>query len=214
MPLPVKEKSTSGGSEWEAIDLYRFFAFVFGPPNQERFQWLSQPGLADSLARLWERVECPGEFPGTDSFADFGEYESTYIGLFDVGAPEPPVPLVESAHYKALPAQQTALENVAFYEVLGLQPDSSRFAPDHLVAQLEFLAAVGYARRNTPKEENRQNLQRLERDFLERHLLNWLPAACEKLARYQPPAFSVLLPLLLAHASQQLHQLKHSLSNA
>lgn len=213
MPSPVKEKVASRASEWEAIDLYRFFAFVFGPPNQERFHWLSRPDLADSLARLWEQVECPGEFPGTNSFADFGEYESTYIGLFDVGAPQPPIPLLESAHYKALPAQQTALENVSFYEVLGLQTDSSRFAPDHLVTQLEFLGAVGYARRNTPSEENRQNLARVERDFLERHLLNWLPAACQKLARHQPPVFSVLLHLLIAHVRQQLHQLKSSLSN-
>jgi len=194
-PTPGRSVESTG---WEEIDLYRFFAFVFGAPTRERFEWFQQPALASSLAHLWARLGCPGAFPGVVSFKDYGEYESTYIALFDVGVPQPPVPLLESAHDKAQPPQQTALENTSFYEVLGLATDTARYAPDHLVTQLEFLSAVRYTRENTPSEENRKSLARLEQDFLQRHLLNWVPAAEEKLRRTEAPVYPVLLTLLSA----------------
>lgn len=199
-PTPGTSLELAG---WEEIDLYRFFAFVFGAPTRERFEWFQQPSLTASLAQLWTRLGCLGEFPGATSFPDYGEYESTYIALFDVGVPQPPVPLLESAHYKAQPPQQTALENTSFYEVLGLETDTSRYAPDHLVTQLEFLSAVRYTRENTPHEENRKSLARLERDFLQRHLLNWVPTAEEKLRQAQAPVFPALFTLLAAFLRQQ-----------
>ncbi len=203
MSSPSGPRTSREPASWEEIDLYRFFAFVFGAPTRERFQWFQQPGLAPSLAQLWTRLGCLGEFPGATSFPDYGEYESTYIALFDVGMPQPPVPLLESAHYKAQPPQQTALENTSFYEVLGLDTDTSRYAPDHLVTQLEFLSAVRYTRENTPNEENRKSLARLERDFLQRHLLNWVPAAEEKLRQAEAPIFPVLFTLLTAFLRHQ-----------
>lgn len=202
--IPGTERTTANlAPDWEAVDLYRFFAFVFGVPTSERFAWFRQPDLEASLARLWTELDCPGAFPGLTPYQDYAEYESTYIGVFDVGVPQPPVPLLESAHCKSLPAQQTALENTSFYQVLGLRAAPIRYAPDHLVTQLEFLSAVRYARENTPAAENRQSLARLERDFLERHLLNWLPAAQKKLLLGPPPVFPVLLALLLAFLRQQ-----------
>ena len=197
---------TGAGNEptgWEQVDLYRFFAFALGSPSAERFRWFQQPALPAALGRLWAELGCTGEFPGIGAYRDYAEYESTYITVFDVGLPEPLVPLLESAHNKTQPAQQTALENTFFYEVLGLKADPGRTAPDHLLTQLEFLAAVLYARENTPDGENRRSLARLEREFLERHLLDWLPAAQKKLKRAQPPLFPVLLTLLLAFLRQQ-----------
>jgi DMSO reductase family type II enzyme chaperone len=199
----VEEGAGNAAVAWEDIDLYRFFAFVFGAPTRERFEWFHQPQLTNSLAGLWAQVGCQGGFPGVTPFTSYENYESTYIALFDVGLPQPPIPLLESAHYKALPAQQTALENTSFYEVLGLQTDRSRYPPDHLVTQLEFLSAVRYTRENTPQQENRESLARLERDFLERHLLNWVPTAEEKLRAAQTPVFPVLLTLLSAFLRQQ-----------
>lgn len=189
--------------DWENIDLYRFFAFVFGAPSPDRFDWLHRPDLGEQLRGLWSQVQCPGTMPAVAPFKSHGDYESTYISSFDVGVPQPPLPLQESAHYKAVPAQQTAVENTDFYDVLGLATDSSRYPPDHLVTQLEFLAAVRYTRENAPDPENRKNLERLERDFLQRHLLNWVPQAEEKLFRAPVPVFPVLLTLLLAFLRQR-----------
>jgi len=149
-------------------DLVRVFAFAFGSPSPERYDLLCKFG----------------------KFRDFDEYEALYIALFDVGNPEPPVPLLESAHHKAVPAQQIALECMDFYEVVGLKPDTSRYAPDHLVTQLEFLAAVRYLRSQQPEDDN---LARLERDFTERHVLSWLPSALKKLKKERVPGFGLLL---------------------
>ena len=154
-------------------DLVRVFAFAFGSPSQERYDVLRKFG----------------------KFRDYAEYEALYIALFDVGSPEPPVPLLESAHHKAVPAQQIALECMDYYEIVGLKADTSRYAPDHLVTQLEFLAAVRYLRSQQPEDDN---LARLERDFTERHLLNWLPSALKKLKKERVVSFVRLLGGLTA----------------
>jgi TorA maturation chaperone TorD len=72
------------------------------------------------------------------------------------------------------------------------------------VTQLEFLSAVGYLRERTPDADNRTRLAQLERDFLERHLLNWVSNAQEKLAREDPPIFTTLMTLLLAFVQSRV----------
>lgn len=193
----------SASREPDRLDLYRVFAFAFGLPTPQRYEWLCRADLDESLECLWQALGVPGEFPAPGRFTDYEDYESTYIALFDVGVPAPPAPLLESAHNKAVPAQQTALENVDFYDVLGLKHNPSQYAPDHLVTQLEFLAALSFAQENSTISGNQRSLDRLERDFLERHLLNWLPAELEKLTRLNPPVFPVLLALLLAFSRQR-----------
>ena len=181
---------------WQQTDLYRFFAFAFGPPSEERHQWFSNPGVPDALAELWKQNSHESEFPGFEWFTDFESYEAAYIALFDVGAPEPPVPLFESAHDKSRTPQELALENTYFYEVLGLRVDPSQNVPDHLVTQLEFLSAVTYARDNASDESQQRAMARLEHDFLERHLLNWVGTAEEKLHACPFIAFRVLFALM------------------
>lgn len=192
-------------SEWEQVDLYRFFAFVFGMPTLERYEWLHQKETPARLEALWDWLGCEGDFPGVGRFESYDDYESTYIALFDVGVPQPPVPLLESAHYKSLPPQQIALENTHFYEVLGLQADTRQYAPDHLVTQLEFLGAVRYARKSTTDADNREGLARLEEDFIKRHLLNWLPALEKKLTHTQPLLLGTLCTMLLTACTNPRH---------
>lgn len=197
MPIIAPEKSTINSIDWQQNDLYRFFAFVFAPPKRECFGLLSQPALPEALRNLWQFLKCDGEYPEFEWFASYEQYESTYIALFDVGMPEPPVPLFESAHDKTHPAQEIALENTYFYDVLGLKSDPGRAVPDYLVTQLEFLAALRYTREQTSEESTAVSLARAEAEFLERHLLNWLPAAKAKLGRSNAPGFPVLMTILL-----------------
>jgi len=44
--------------DWNQTDLYRFFAFAFGPPTQDRHRWFSQPGVQAALAELWRQLSC------------------------------------------------------------------------------------------------------------------------------------------------------------
>jgi len=184
--------------DWTEIDLYRFFAFAFSSPTQERFEILAQPALKDALAELWQRLRCTGNFPRFDWFKNYQEYEAAYIALFDVGLPEAPVPLFESAHDKTKPAQEIALENTWFYDSLGLKWDSRCAVPDYLITQLEFLAAVRYSLENGPEAAAGSNLGKLEMDFLDRHMLNWVPTAAAKLTGVSHFGFGLFMNLLVA----------------
>ena len=196
MPTVAADETALTPIDWQQNDLYRFFALVFAPPTHECFNFLAQPAAPMALCDLWKRLECEGEFPGFEWFASYELYESAYIALFDVGVPEPPIPLFESAHDKSHAAQEIALENTYFYEVLGLKSDPSRVVPDYLVTQLEFLAALRYTCENSSDEATAVSLARAETDFLERHLLNWVPMAGTKLDRTGAPGFPVVMTLL------------------
>jgi DMSO reductase family type II enzyme chaperone len=189
------------------LDLYRLFAACFGQPSAERFAWLSGKEFHALLKRLAGELEDGTARVASRRFTDYAAYEASYLALFEVGVPGPPVPLVESAHtHRAVP-QEIVLECVNFYEVLGLRPSGSAFPADHLVTQLEFLAAVRYLRECKTDPEEAAPLARLEADFLQRHLLSWLPAALKKLSKLDPPLFSRLLNLLCAHARSRLSTL-------
>ena len=193
----VPDEKAVTSIDWQQNDLYRFFAFVFAPPTRECFDLLSQLGLPEALRNLWKQLKCEGECPAFEWFGSYEQYESAYIALFDVGMPEPPVPLFESAHDKTHPAQEIALENTYFYEVLGLKSDPSRAVPDYLVTQLEFLAALRYTCEHTSEESTAVSLARAETEFLERHLLNWVGTAKAKLDRTNAPGFPMMMTLLL-----------------
>jgi TorA maturation chaperone TorD len=184
------------------IDLFRLFAHCFDQPSQELFGWLS----SNNSRALWKQLaQCLGialKMERQDHFRDFSAYEAAYIALFEVGVPEPPVPLLESAHSKRAVPQKIVLDCVNFYDVLELRPSGTAFPADHLVTQLEFLAAVRFLRDNHGAE-NADSLSRLERDFIERHLLSWLPAAEEKLCQLHPPIFPTLFKLLTAYLKRE-----------
>ena len=195
MPTLAADEKLMSTIEWDQTDLFRFFALVFRSPSRECFDFLAHSSSA--LCNLWIELKCEGEFPGFEWFNTYDAYESAYIALFDVGVPEPPVPLFESAHDKSHPAQEIALENTYFYEVLGLRSDPARAVPDYLITQLEFLAALRFTIENSSDEATAAALTRAKRDFLERHLLNWLPKAKAKLDKTGALAFPLLVKMLL-----------------
>jgi len=196
MPALTANRQTAAPIDWQQHDLYRFFAFVFGSPTHKCFSLLAQISMPKALEELWSSLKCEGEFPSFKWFTSYEQYESTYISLFDVGVPGPPVPLFESAHDRSRPAQEIALENTYFYEVLGLKPNPGRAVPDYLVTQLEFLSALRYTSENTSAQATAVALARAEAEFLERHLRNWLPVAKTKLDRTGVPGFPVLMTML------------------
>jgi DMSO reductase family type II enzyme chaperone len=203
VPNIAANETVVASLDWKQIDLYRFFAFALARPSHERFEFLSQSTLPAALQDLWNRLECAGQFPGFEWFASYDDYEAAYIAIFDVGIPEPPVPLFESANDKTHPAQEIALENTYFYDVLGLRSDPNQAVPDYLITQLEFLAALRYTSENTSDEATAVSLARAETEFLERHLLNWVPKAAERLQRIDAPGFPFLMNLLTRFLAQK-----------
>lgn len=195
-----REKVTPLHSE---LDLYRVFASAFSHPSAERFVWLSGKEFRALLKELGRRQEAIPSVAASGRFSDYTSYEAGYIALFEVGVPQAPVPLQESAHSHRQVPQEIVLECVNFYDVLGLRPSGSAFPSDHLVTQLEFLAAARYLREQANDSAKAATLRCLERDFIARHLLNWLPVAQEKLHKANPPLFPMLLGLLTAYLKQE-----------
>jgi TorA maturation chaperone TorD len=185
------------------LDLYRVFAACFSHPSIERFAWLCGRECLELLKKLGQHHTDRVPVTAIGRFPNYSSYESAYIGSFEVGVPEPPVPLLESANSHRQVPQEIILECVNFYDVLGLRPSGSVFPTDHLVTQLEFLAAARYLGELANDTNKENSLRRLERDFIERHLLNWLSVAQEKLEKANPPLFPLLLRSLTAYLKQQ-----------
>lgn len=185
------------------LDLYRVFAACFSYPSIERFDRFSGNEFHLLLKGLDPHRKDRTPVPTTRRFSNYSSYESAYIALFEVGVTGPPVPLLESANSQRQVPQEIVLECVNFYDVLGLRPSESVFPTDHLVTQLEFLGAARYLREHANDFDKEDSLRRLERDFIERHLLNWLPVAQEKLEKANPPLFPILLRSLIAYLNQQ-----------
>jgi len=202
-----REKVSALHSE---LDLYRVFANAFSHPPAERFAWLSGKEFRALVKKLGQHQEAILSAAALGRFSDYTAYESAYIALFEVGVPQAPVPLQESANSHRQVPQEIVLECVNFYDVLGLRPSGSVFPSDHLVTQLEFLAAARYLREQANDSHKVETLRCLERDFIARHLLNWLPVAQEKLDKRDPPLFPVLLRSLTAYLKQESVSLRTS----
>jgi DMSO reductase family type II enzyme chaperone len=201
---PAKRGSPVSDTE---LDMFRVFAICFGQPSHDSFSWLSGTAARSLWKRLGQRLQVKVNLSHANGFAGYETYEAGYIALFEVGVPEPPVPLLESAHSSRAVPQEIVLDCVNFYDVLGLRPSGSAFPPDHLVTQLEFLAAVRYLREQQSHSHGAEPLRCLERDFIERHLLNWLPTVQQKIDQVNPPLFPMLLRLLVAHLKAEISML-------
>jgi DMSO reductase family type II enzyme chaperone len=201
--MPTIENNPASGE----LDFYRLFAYCFGLPSAERFAWLTSREYRALLDSLGMNLDCSRKSGRVDRFADYQGYEAAYLAIFEVGAPAPPVPLLDSAYSRNEPAQQVVLDCVNFYDVLGLRSLDAVFPSDHLVTQLEFLAAVRYLRTASPSAEQETQLRHLERDFVERHLLTWLPVAQKKLEKLNPPVFPVLLRMLHSYLRKEFARL-------
>ena len=99
----------------------------------------------------------------------FQDFKVQYSKTFDVGDPQPPCPPYEG--------------------VFGLKMTSEegkRDLADHLSAELEFLHFLTF-KENQAREEGNQELLRgyilAQKDFLERHMVNWLPKFSDKMQK-------------------------------
>tara|TARA_Y100000588_G_C13959332_1_gene798018 strand:+ start:119 stop:763 length:645 start_codon:yes stop_codon:yes gene_type:complete len=102
-----------------------------------------------------------------------------YSGLFEVGDDGPPVPIREDL-FLAQPAKLRE-DLVRFYDYFGYQLDEEfQWQMDHLSIELEFMhfLIIGELQSDTDK----LSFQLGQVDFLEKHLINWVPLFSKKLS--------------------------------
>lgn len=178
-------------------NVYKLLSLGFRYPTPETFETFKNGEL---LSRLWDNIS---SLPYTKSLeieqgdlinkvqndmagASFTGFEVEYIQTFDAGSPEPPCPPYEGI-YRKEERTEIMLEVSEFYKYFGLrinQEEGKCELPDHLCAELEFLHFLAFKEaqaRDTNELELLKGYLMAQKDFLERHLMQWVPKFYDKL---------------------------------
>ena len=110
---------------------------------------------------------------------DQEELRLKYSGLFEVGDDGPPAPIREDL-FLAQPAKLRE-DLVRFYDYFGYQLNEEfQWQMDHLSIELEFMhyLIIGELRSDSDK----LSFQLGQLDFLEKHLVKWVPLLSKKLS--------------------------------
>lgn len=177
--------------------VYRLFLTALDKPTPEQHRLLLGEGFRESLALLCGQFEVA--FPEGELVpAAYPDFESRYLATFEVGLPEAPVVLLASHHTRHEPAPRVVHEHILFYRHFRCSPtDETGEAADHLLNELRFLIHLDQLRESNPSAA--ESLDNARRDFLDRHLLRWIPRAADLAAeRGIAGIYQTVLTLLTA----------------
>lgn len=170
---------------------YQLLAAAFAFPDEELFDAVRDGSLAaalrDACCGLPFAVADPTAL--TAAPAEYLDFESEYIRLFDVGASGPPCPLYGGVY---IGDRMKVMEDATrFYNFFGLRlSPETRELPDHLTTELEFMHYLTYREAVAHRDgDDAASLLRAERDFLARHLRKWMPRLEARLAKQAPAPF-------------------------
>ncbi len=177
--------------------VYKLLSLGFGYPAPALFKAFQN---GEFLTELWDNISAlphqqhlmeektvitrtvRDELEGITS----GDLESVFIQTFDAGIPAPPFPLYEGS-YRGEPRTSIMLEISEFYKHFGLvtcQKEGKREFPDHLCTELEFLHFLTFREAEAVMDNEHDLLKGYllaQKDFLERHLMLWVPKLCNRL---------------------------------
>ncbi|MDM7917294.1 MAG: molecular chaperone TorD family protein [Candidatus Eisenbacteria bacterium] len=191
--------ATDGQDREEARALASAFRFVrdlFRPPGAEQWEFLRSKETWGAWTDLAARLGLSGPAPLPRSAR---EYETQYIETFEVGAPHPHVPLIESHYLRRDPVPRILHENILFYAAFGLRLSAgSEETSDHLRHQLDFLGYLCEREAAETDSERLEQIRRARSEYLERHVASWVGLAAGKAADCPYPCLRDLLSLLVA----------------
>lgn len=173
--------------------VWRLAAAAFGHPVPELRDALADGSFHAAFAAAWATVT-GRPWPRAAPPAGYDAFEAGYIAAF-LHAPggQPAAPLLASAYEELLGGQSRPaymLNVAAFYRHFGLQPatgDEGRTdEPDHLAAELEFMAVLSHLEACALRDGGDAAApRRAQRDFLRRYLAPLLAAVAARL--HDPP---------------------------
>lgn len=198
--------------------LYRHFSRIVRYPESED-QWLATVGahadmVAEAAGFLPYAVSLPAACDVVTPASDLKALQLTYTRLFEVAGNGGAIPLNES-EYGHAPRQEIWEDTIRFYEFFGLHFDGAlaRNWPDHLGTQLECLHYLAFLQ--TGLGEVQTALLRAQSDFIERHLLNWLPRTVERVhAIPESEPYAGITATLLRFVETDLRHLRSVLESA
>jgi DMSO reductase family type II enzyme chaperone len=170
----TEEVETSARSQ-----LYLLLSDSFQIPDNEFYTDVKsgqfRNWISDAMTQLPYELAAGEAVERLSADVDFDTFNSEFMGLFEVGNPQPSCPLYESL-YVGAGQLNTFREMVSFYNFFDLSVSKARERPDHLRIQLEFMHFLTFKeiQRAHGGRENGSYLK-ASRDFLDRHLNKWLP---------------------------------------
>ena len=198
--MTSKHSSANNGViSLEDVDLYTVFHLLLERPGPGRRSLVMDRETPSLLSNVADYLQV-ADFQGVDQPASIEEAESTYLSLFEVGLPAPPCPLNESPYNRTAPPTKVIHENLLFYRAFGLDLKTENTElPDHICNQLEFLSYLTRLLEQSTDTESAASILAGKRDFVERHVLSWVPAAARKLQTLDERLYAPILELLEAY---------------
>lgn len=168
--------------------VFRNLAIGFRYPAEQVYDQLAGP-------LFWEQLRDAREFLGQDSaehsftaitrpeLPPQRELESAYLGAFeDVGGNREFCPLYEGSYSVIERYSDLLIELKTLYRHFGLaMSESTREQPDHVTAELEFMHFLLHKQAELLETGAiAEPYRRAQRDFLARHLQQWIPAMARR----------------------------------
>lgn len=199
---------------WRYPSREAFEAYRSGQYTEELLEFAaSLPHLAELVAQEAETAE---KVRGELAEVPFEAFEVRYVATFDAGFPEPPCPPYEGLYNKKMERTAVMVEVSEFYRHFGLkmsQDEDKRELPDYLCAELEFLAFLAFKEAQAAHERADELLNGYrwaQKDFLDRHMVGWLPAFAGRLAEEEAlPFFPHLVRLTIGFTGAELGLVSH-----
>lgn len=155
--------------------VYKTFAALFCYPGEANWRagglGLLMPALSELSDCAAFRTFSAGLKP--DDVPDPLALEAIYTRLFIAGTHGDQVPLRE-ASYLTVPEKEVWEDAIRFYEHFGLDYDleTTGELPDNLLVELDFMHFLSFVEAGA---EDPRPLLAGQRDFVEKHLIRWLP---------------------------------------
>jgi hypothetical protein len=203
-----EERGSRDEPERDRMAIARSFLLAFGRPGKEqRDLILGSDWLEDLASRGWLGKGDPRKLrKGLPR--DPGEWESFVLSTFDVGFPAPQVPLIETHYRKEGSTPEVLHENILYYKAFGCElTEGDSDNPDHLRHQLGFLVILCWLESGAgAPPATARSARAARKEFVERHLLSWLPNAARQAERKAHPLWGGLLQALRAWLAEEFLQ--------
>lgn len=180
--------------------LYLLFSDAFHVPDEELYDDVRSGNyktwIQDAIRQLPYNLDVTDTVLMLDLNVDYTEFNSEFMRLFEVGIAGPNCPLHES---KFVAGRVTVLQDlVRFYNFFDLSAAKARELPDHLRIELDFMHFLTFKEAEALHcSLDPGSFVRAERDFLQRHLGNWLPLLDEQVDKFARLSFFKYLTRLV-----------------
>ncbi len=191
--------------------LYALLARAFRFPAPEDYRQIQGGQYASAAEQALTNLPyngINGGALGRSAALSYEAFQSSYIGLFEVGGESgAPSPLYEGEYGGG--RMKVMEEVLRFYHYFGLKlSEEKRDRPDHLASELEFMHLLTFKEtEGRLKGADMSAYRDAERDFLRFHLTDFLGAVAGKVGPRGAPFYSDVAKLAQTFCANELAHL-------